>query len=396
MKRSQRAFARELKMTTYNSQTLLSLSIVLLLMTATLTGNAQRRGAPANSNPSSSPTPSQENKSNRKKYVIPLNPEYGTEVLIPEWGLKVRDVNYPIESQAGIDEREQNCASGQWRRSACQPRFRRLPQITSVQEKGPAFYAGLTPGDVISALGYDQLGDSNRLADSVKNRLQSRYRGYDVWYFYNINNSPVPTVEVTFVGFSETARGGWISEVPIHTGKGKNGRAKLKGSDKVDNGTLAEVGAEFEKLYDATMLKIKNNPCQVSRDELRMTETKLERLKATAELGQGHSSFVFRGRSIDSLNHAAFAACQNARVGQLTETEQVVTAIVYGRLKPCTYNSPGDLDSVDERFKLMTMTKSNYDDSTLLSIRNYLNLSESPTDKACFVNLLKSFLTGAK
>ncbi|HZG51285.1 MAG TPA: hypothetical protein VEZ40_04035 [Pyrinomonadaceae bacterium] len=293
---------------------------------------------------------------------------------IREFGLRVANIAFPLRRVKGFGDSQLTDT-----RTA----------VVAVQEGGPAFLAGVVPGDIIWSLRPNHAAwngswiNENAASFAKSAEMNIRFNAINVLgLYYEVADSPyVETTHITLPSDGKNARGKWITEAPVH---GKGARFVLPAVREA--GTLAKTRYfDYEKEVVAT---IRNSPCRVDASQI---EDMTKRLQDLATLSG--TPRVEHNRK-QHLTQAAEAICQNSRDGGLTRFESGLVAISLRLIDPCEYSLDKDYSELFNTFDSISFySKKFYNESVGSEFdRNFAPHSSSRTaeQKACLTRLLRS------
>jgi hypothetical protein len=315
------------------------------------------------------------------EYPAPRSPE----LVIAELGLKVVDVDFPASKMQPLSPTEPA--------DRFAGIFHRLPRVVAVREGSPAFFAGVTPGDVV--IGFNKgtgpgtgpdrwsMQSSQSLARHVGTYSRTLKKCI-VSVFYHRSDSPYVEVgSFSLVLEGRGAQGGWVTEIPTHSTKA---RTLLPGVEEAN----ARAKAEYAELWKRSMAAVTGRACAVTpaqisemAEQLNAMAVRAGRSQEMYEIGEGRWYSVER-----ELAEAAEAVCQNSRDGGLSKLESALMAIALRRIDPCEYLPAADYSALfgDPR-QARFYTRKGYDEYFLQRLRLTLM---TPAQQQCLRRLLRS------
>lgn len=241
---------------------------------------------------------------------------------VREFGLRVANIEFP-------QRRKEELKDSTYTRTQT--------VVAAVQERGPAFLAGVMPGDVIFSLRPNHASwNGSWINESASSFVKSaemniRFNATNVLgVYYEVADSPyVETTFITLPPDGKNARGKWIEEAPVH----RKGARYVPPAVREASASAKSRHLDYEKEVVAT---IRNNPCGVNASQIGEMTKRLNELAL-----MGGVAGQERNRK-QQLTEAAEAICQNSRDGGLTRFESVIVAISLRRLDPCEYSPDKD------------------------------------------------------
>ena len=239
-------------------------------------------------------------------------------------------------------------------------------KIVAIQRNGPAFAAGLKPGDVIGAAGRDMYPAPDSL-QSIVARTGAGSR-VDLAIVGDARGA-LASIRHVSVGVANERAGEWIrtaSEPAL--------------SNRPES--LAEAARRHEAARAAALEAVqKGNPCSVSDEQL-------QRLASEAIDWAVRANRSDNTLTVD-LRQAAMRACSAQRSGGLPAFEARIFAITGGTIQACGYNKNADYASIEDAVRRQTSLE-DYDGLIEARIAHYLRRASSQ-EKACFLKILADF-----
>jgi hypothetical protein len=310
--------------------------------------------------------------------TAPPAPPPGQEFEIAAAGLRIRDIPYQRPAA----------------RPGYAPSYMLIARVEAVQEKGPAWVAGMAPGDLIFRVG----STSSVNARSIFNLASTRYQrgsemGVSVYYRYAGSGapkcvSPLPgtcTKEMTIL-MGDPGSGTWVAAVPVHDGPNESpwpGRRALPGFTE----SHESAKQQYTDLRKRDLQLVGSKGCKTTPQEVEQMAGELKMAAAAAGLtGQGDQVILSNSRA---------SACENAKGGGLSSFEGALYAMTDARrLNPCTYDPAADYSNVlnDPEYAQFQNARS-YNSGAIRRLEIYLDRA-APAQRACFLDLIQATLTG--
>jgi hypothetical protein len=225
-------------------------------------------------------------------------------------------------------------------------------QITAVRGGGPAFLAGLQPGDILVRVGTFAEPTPESLASLPWQQIRrivryahSTVEVIDVEARYIAQGTPQSLTTAVRVWMD--GRGTWITTQLDHPNTSGSPRPELPGVIEA-----RAVPAAYDALYEQTVDKIAANPCEMAGQTAQLAA-------ALEEEPEGYGSTFMLN---DSFRDMTFRGCQNTK-DPLPEFESLLVAMVAGDLDACTYKPGSDVSAAIARARVR-ITKLSYDEYT--------------------------------
>jgi hypothetical protein len=219
-----------------------------------------------------------------------------------------------------------------------------VSRIVAVRQGGPAFRAGLQPGDEILEFDFGDGKDIHGAPDLLKNAVATRARpGVPMMVHYQyVFSGEAPVSRRAPVsgagGLNRSANfehvtpqapgdGPWIETQIQHTYAGTvtRPRAQLPGVDDA----LAGSQKRFDELYDARVKVIMADPCGMIEKAEKLGD-ELTALAKANNLPDKDYGFI--------LTRTSQTECANKRYGPLPDFEATVVAMHWKEIDPCKYD----------------------------------------------------------
>ena len=298
-----------------------------------------------------------------------------TEIELPLMGLRVRNTSLTLSPAGSLRERQPPT----------------LPIVTAVLEHGPAYEAGIVPGDIIYKIGrWPSLP-----VEGLRQTIAQYYRAeadMDVWLYYRFAGVGPPkclgftpglcSLEAT-VHLRQFSSSRWIQTVPVHDGPNVSpwgGRRSLPG--------FADAQVEAKNSYHDLLKKdlefLAGNGCQTTDADLQRMIAAVKNVSVSAGLGDQGDDYL--------LANTRASACSNARTGGLPLFEGALYAMTDARrLDPCRFDRNADYSSVlNNADYAQFQNRPSYDDGALRRFENYIGHRADQTQKACFLDLIQA------
>lgn len=271
-----------------------------------------------------------------------------------------------------------------------------LPVVTAVLEHGPAYEAGIVPGDIIYKIGrWPSLA-----AEGVRQTIAQYYRAeadMAVWVHYRYSGpgppkclSPVSnlcSLEAT-VHLRQFPPARWIQTVPVHDGPNESpwaGRRSIPGFA----GSKVDAEKTYQDLREKDLQFLSRNGCQTTDADLQRMVAALKRASVSAGMSDQGDEYVFA--------NTRASACNNSRTGGLPPFEGALYAITDARrLDPCRLDRNADYSAVlNDPAYAQFQNRPSYDSAALSRFQNYIRHAE-PAQKACFLDLIQAEISNAQ
>ena len=301
-------------------------------------------------------------------------------VEIPEIGLRVESVMFTANPKAD----PQRSPAG---------RAFELSKVVAVLQGGPAYDAGIAPGDVIRAVG----STANLRPDIMARFVTQRYRpgqqlGLRVSYEIEGGEREERTIQMTVR--APVAAASWITAVPKHMTRK---RGEVPGLPEY----RAKRRAQYQDKRREALATLAKRGCQIEVAEVDELGANLKTLAEGAGMGDQGDQAVLRQSRRSACENAAAGVSGGSSggggggSGGLGDFEKALWSMTDARrLDPCSYSPSNDYSQVfaDPAYQGF-QNPLNYNEGGRARYMVYMNRVEEE-QKECFLNVIAARLLG--
>ena len=275
-----------------------------------------------------------------------------------------------------------------------------LPYVVSVQDKGPAFYAGVQPGDAVTFLG---------CGNWYHNFVDQRGSRWTYYQYHSASRHAgiprglkLPVQKFCRVGVSSTISvavpqgdSRRLAKLVEMRTSGNNGGSWLVDKNAFGAGlqmARTDVNSRYQEMRQHALSELRKSPCSydVSNpyDLEAMPPIIGEMVQLRTQLGLGEEFLPYWADVVRTY-------CDESRNGgPLPSFEVALIKISRGDLNPCAYDPHIDYSAAQENPNKLERRYSRTEYDTMVNFDYFLKRLATPAMQQCFFDLVRSRLTG--